>query len=192
MSDQLQNSDGRRLFIGNLAFTATWQDVKDHFGGNAFAKVLPRGDGSSSGCGVVEFATADEAQAAIAQFQGTELQGRRIFCRLDRRQKRDRQQRRKLPVAATNNATSTSSVYVGNLPWSVTVDQVRELVESAAPSAAAARRIGFPVDHKDRSRGFAIVEMNSTKDADILIAALDGRELGKRKLHVRFDQFSEK
>jgi RNA recognition motif-containing protein len=75
------------------------------------------------------------------------------------------------------------------LPWSVTVDQVRELVESAAP---AARRIGFPVDHKDRSRGFAIVEMNSTKDADILIAALDGRELGKRKLHVRFDQFSEK
>ena len=41
-------------------------------------------NGRSKGCGLAEFATPEEAQNAIRTLHGSELDGRRIFCREDR------------------------------------------------------------------------------------------------------------
>ena len=41
-------------------------------------------NGRSKGCGLVEFATPEEAQNAIRTLHDSELDGRRIFCREDR------------------------------------------------------------------------------------------------------------
>jgi RNA recognition motif-containing protein len=41
-------------------------------------------DGRSKGCGIVEFATPDEAQRAITELNDTELMGRMVFVREDR------------------------------------------------------------------------------------------------------------
>ena len=71
-------------------------------------------------------------------------------------------------------------IYVGNLPWSTTEDQLREFfggfgsVESVA--IITDRDTG-------RSRGFAFVEMEDA-DADKAIAEGNGRQMDGRALRI--------
>ena len=61
---------GRRIYVGNLSWQTTWQDLKDHFkqaGEVLYADVLTSSDGRSRGCGVVEFATADQVWCSVSQ-----------------------------------------------------------------------------------------------------------------------------
>ena len=80
-------SEGKRLYVGNLAFDCAWYDLKDHFkscGNVVRADIMEEHGGRSKGCGIVEFALAEEAQLAIATLNDTDLKGRPIFVREDR------------------------------------------------------------------------------------------------------------
>lgn len=74
----------------------------------------------------------------------------------------------------------SKKIYVGNLPFSATEDEVRDLfsqygtVESVA--LISDRETGQP-------RGFGFVEMGDD-DATKAISALDGSEMGGRNLRV--------
>jgi RNA recognition motif-containing protein len=71
-------------------------------------------------------------------------------------------------------------IYVGNLAWSATESDLRELFSTVGTVHSAAvvsdRETG-------RSRGFGFVEMDDA-DAEKAIRQLDGRELGGRNLRV--------
>ncbi len=71
-------------------------------------------------------------------------------------------------------------IYVGNLPWSTTDEDLRELFATYGPVQSSSvvndRETG-------RSRGFGFVEM-APADADKAIAELDGRDYGNRALRV--------
>uniref|UniRef100_A0A7S1L844 RRM domain-containing protein n=1 Tax=Alexandrium catenella TaxID=2925 RepID=A0A7S1L844_ALECA len=75
-----------RIFVGSLAYSTNWQTLKDHFnqvGEVEFASVLLKPDGSSKGCGMVNFRTAEEAASAVEQLNESMLDGRRIMVKLD-------------------------------------------------------------------------------------------------------------
>lgn len=89
----------RRVYVGNLAYKTSWQDLKDHFNDNekvgdvVSADIMvdhktnvPSVSGRplSKGCGTVEFNSAEDAKTAIAEMNDTELDGRLIFVREDR------------------------------------------------------------------------------------------------------------
>ena len=71
-------------------------------------------------------------------------------------------------------------IYVGNLPFSTTDDDLRDLFarhgEVSSASVVMDRESG-------RSRGFGFVEMD-TANADTAITALNGRDVGGRSLRV--------
>ena len=71
-------------------------------------------------------------------------------------------------------------IYVGNLPFSATEDEVRALFSEHGEIESVAlitdRETGRP-------RGFGFVEME-TEAADAAIQALDGQEMGGRSLRV--------
>jgi len=71
-------------------------------------------------------------------------------------------------------------IYVGNLPWSTTDEDLRELFATYGPVQSSSvvndRETG-------RSRGFGFVEM-APADADKAIGELDGRDYGGRALRV--------
>ncbi len=75
----------------------------------------------------------------------------------------------------------SKKLYVGNLPYTTTEDELREVfaqhgsVESVA--VITDRETG-------RARGFAFVEMADAGDADNAIRSLDGSDLGGRSLRV--------
>ncbi len=71
-----------KLYVGNLSFGVTSDDLQEHFaqaGTVESAKVVEdRDTGRSRGFGFVEMSSSDEAQAAIEQFNGQDLDGRSL------------------------------------------------------------------------------------------------------------------
>ena len=73
------------------------------------------------------------------------------------------------------------NIYVGNLPYSIDRDQLREIF--AAYGEVAAARI---VNDREtgRSKGFGFVEMADNAQAQAAIEALNGSDIGGRKAVV--------
>jgi len=71
-------------------------------------------------------------------------------------------------------------IYVGNLPFSATEDEVRDLFAQHG----TVHSVTMITDRETgRPRGFGFVEMED-EEADAAIAALDGTDLGGRNLQV--------
>ena len=71
---------GKKLYVGNLVFSATDQSLLETFsqcGTVDSAKIImDRESGRSKGFGFVEMSTDAEAQAAIKRFDGADFNGR--------------------------------------------------------------------------------------------------------------------
>jgi cold-inducible RNA-binding protein len=71
-----------RLFVGNLSFQTMENDLQDYFSQAGVVTsvnlMLDRATGRSRGFAFVEFASAEEANKAVEQFQGKEFQGRAL------------------------------------------------------------------------------------------------------------------
>lgn len=73
---------GTKLYIGNLAYSATEESISEIFnqhGSVASCKLITdRETGRSKGFGFVEMSTEDEAQNAISGLDGTQVDGRQM------------------------------------------------------------------------------------------------------------------
>lgn len=71
-----------KLYVGNLPFQTTSDDLRDHFaqaGNVESAQVVEdRMTGRSRGFGFVEMTSPEEAAAAIEQFNGKDFNGRNL------------------------------------------------------------------------------------------------------------------
>src|SRR6476661_6165319 len=71
-----------KLYVGNLSFRVTSDDLQDYFAGAGEVQsaniVMDRETGRSRGFGFVEMGSEDAANAAIAQFNGQEFDGRNM------------------------------------------------------------------------------------------------------------------
>jgi RNA recognition motif-containing protein len=72
----------QKLFIGGLSFSTSTDRLREAFTAagqvESAAIVTDRDTGRSRGFGFVEMATAEEAEQAIAQFNGKDLDGRQL------------------------------------------------------------------------------------------------------------------
>ena len=72
----------KKLYVGNLSFHTTSQDLQDLFGQVGTVEsaqiIEDRDTGQSKGFAFVEMSTDEEAAAAIEQFNGKELDGRML------------------------------------------------------------------------------------------------------------------
>jgi RNA recognition motif-containing protein len=71
---------GRKLYVGNLPYSATDESLADTFSQcgtvDSARIIMDRDSGRSKGFGFVEMSTDDEAQAAINKFNGFDMGGR--------------------------------------------------------------------------------------------------------------------
>jgi RNA recognition motif-containing protein len=72
-------------------------------------------------------------------------------------------------------------IFIGNLPFSATEDQLRELF---APHGEVAAVSIVKDKFTDRSRGFAFVEMSNADAANAAIAALANHSMENRTLTI--------
>ena len=73
---------GKKLYVGNLPFSVTEQSLQATFSQHGTVEsvnlITDRDTGQSKGFGFVEMRTDAEANAAINELNGTELEGRPI------------------------------------------------------------------------------------------------------------------
>ncbi len=73
------------------------------------------------------------------------------------------------------------NIYVGNIPWKLTEEELRETFEAHGEVSAA--KI-IKDKHTGRSRGFGFVEMPDKSAAESAISTLNGKDLKGRELVV--------
>lgn len=72
-------------------------------------------------------------------------------------------------------------LYVGNLPYTTSQDELKELFEQAGE----VQSVYLPTDRQTgQPRGFGFVEMASNEDAENAIRMYDGYSMGGRQIRV--------
>ncbi|KAG9294124.1 hypothetical protein G9A89_021483 [Geosiphon pyriformis] len=192
------------------------KDFMRQAGEVVFADVLLQANGMSKGCGVVEFRTPEEARRSIDTLNDTLLLGRPIFIREDRELEAKfvnglnlatGSEKRAAPHQGsssgyknsnsnsnnnhnnnTNNHTGNTGrqVFVGNLPYSVGWQELKDLFRNAGNVIRADILIG----HDGRSKGSGTVLFETPRDATNSISMYDGYEWNNRRIEVREDRFA--
>jgi len=83
----VENPQGRQIFVGNLPYSVSWQDLKDFFrsfGSVVRVDVLFYSDGQPKGAATVLYATHGDAKRAIREANEAEFDGRVIFVQEDK------------------------------------------------------------------------------------------------------------
>lgn len=82
---------------------------------------------------------------------------------------------------AAKDRELSKKLYVGNLSFSSSEDELRDLFEQHGKVSS----VNVITDRETgRSRGFGFVEMDEASEADAAMEALDGRDFGGRNLRV--------
>ena len=187
-SGRAQPQGGKSVYVGNLAWDVSWQDLKDHFKTvgqvlNADVMMEP-GTTRSKGCGLVTFANARDAATAISTLHDTELNGRLIFVREDRDAGTG--------IGAVGGkgggggaAGAGASVYVGNLAWDVSWQDLKDHFKTVGQvlNADVMMEPGTT-----RSKGCGLVTFANARDAATAISTLHDTELNGRLIFVREDR----
>jgi RNA recognition motif-containing protein len=195
-------SDGAkncRVYVGNLAWDISWQDLKDHFKDAGLdvklANVMSGPDGRSKGCGIVEFSTPEMAQKAVLTMNDTDFNGRQIFVREDREGPGSTGAGAGGAVATNNSNNNTRAfgsdegaqsrrVYVGNLSWDVAWQDLKDHMRECGEVVHAE----VITEANGRSKGCGIVEYATAEEASQAVTTLTDTELKGRMIFVREDR----
>ncbi|KAJ3346183.1 hypothetical protein HDU83_003318 [Entophlyctis luteolus] len=169
------------------------------------ADVAQAPNGKSRGFGTVLFSTSEEAANAIATYNNYEWHGRKIEVREDRASSAsfssssfrphasapaataDGETPVNVPLPGTAidvNTVNIRALYVGNLPYSVGWQDLKDLFRNAGNVI----RSDIPSDYQGRSKGFGTVIMSSVEEARKAIAMYNGFEWNGRRIEVREDR----
>lgn len=181
---------GKRVWVGNLGREVTWKELKDHFrgAGNVLhADVMMYDDGTSKGCGIVEFETPSEALRAISLFSNSVLYGQAIIVREDREES--------LAVGGSHakmdmDASDGNHVVIHGLPYRMAWQDLKDLVRDVARGPVIRADIMKTVD--GLSKGYGVVVLSSREDAETVISRLSGHVIDGRVLTAKFDKFNRK
>jgi RNA recognition motif-containing protein len=157
------NSGGgsNRVYVGNLDYSVSWQDLKDHMrqaGKVTHADILQEDGGRSKGCGIVEFASAREAQKAIDMLNDTDLNNRQIFVREDREAGKNGSTRISTTGREPSEDVISRTLIVENIPDSFAWQELKDLLKPVGPVNHA--------DIKERDNGsrIGVVEFRNKED----------------------------
>ena len=194
-----------------MPFSVGWQELKEFFfqaGEVVRADVQQTHAGRSKGCGTVLFASAKDAENAIAKFNGFELGGRNIEVREDRFAKRSfgsnfsgrggrggYKSGSRFPAkqyadvkpnpftdGAIGNGEPSETIFVSNLPWATTDNDLVELFRTVGP----VERAEIQLEPSGRSAGAGVVKFEVQATAEDAILKFRGYEYGNRPLVLSY------
>ena len=197
VNSRMSNEEAK-LFVAGLPDSISEDVLKQLFeatGGKVVSVSLPkdRMTGRPRGFGFVTLATPQEAQAARDALDGSMQAGKSISVRPFQAEppRRDGPGGPRLgsggppgprPGGAGSAQAPDRTLYVGNLPYDATVEEVQTLVNTAVPDSVV--RVHLPMDADGRKRGFGFVTMASADAAKTAEAALRSADLRARRLVV--------
>jgi RNA recognition motif-containing protein len=189
-----------KLFVAGLPDSISEDVLKQLFeatGGKVLAVSLPkdRMTGRPRGFGFVTLATPEEAQAARDALDGSLQAGKSISVRPFQAEPPRRGEGGPPgpggprpgggPPGARPGAGPQApdrTLYVGNLPYDATIEEVQTLINGAVPDSVV--RVHLPMDADGRKRGFGFVTLASAEAAKAAADALRTADIRNRRLVV--------
>jgi RNA recognition motif-containing protein len=187
----------RRVYVGNLSYDVKALDLKEFMtqaGEVVSADVLQLPNGRSKGCGIVEYATAEDAQNAVQTLSNQTLMGRLVFVREDREASRApfRAGGAAPPPPPTFGAPPAGAavpgtqLFVTNLPYQVGWQDLKDLFRSAGNVI----RADIHTSYDGRPRGSGTVIFETPEAAQSAISQFSGYEWHGRPIEVREDRMA--
>ncbi|KAF5095420.1 hypothetical protein D0Z03_001836 [Geotrichum reessii] len=190
-------SDGSQLFIANLPYSAGWQDLKDLFreAGDIVRADVYTNNGRSKGVGTVLFSNPNDAEIAIEKFNGFEMDGRALEVRVDRLTRNGPPTDSGRPPAESNpftdgargNGPMSETIFVDNLPWATTDNDLIELFQTVG----TVERAQIQLEPNGRSAGSGVVKFDTPASADIAIEKFHNYNYGNRPLKLSFVSYND-
>jgi RNA recognition motif-containing protein len=196
VSYRMANEEAK-LFVAGLPDSISEDVLKQLFeatGGKVVSVSLPkdRTTGRPRGFGFVTLSTPQEAQAARDALDGSMQAGKSISVRPFQAEPPKRGDAPGGPRGPGGGPPPRGpggaaqapdrTLYVGNLPYDATQEEVQVLVNSAVADSVV--RVHLPMDADGRKRGFGFVTMASAEAAKTAADALRSAELRSRRLVV--------
>jgi polyadenylate-binding protein len=168
----LRKSGVGNIFVKNLAKTIDNKSLYDTFSmfGNILScKVSTNAKGESLGYGFVHYESEEAAMNAISRVDGKLITGEKVEVSAFKSRKE-----------RGGNKFRFTNVYVKNLPteWN------REQLEGEFKKYGEVTSLMLAVDEEGKSKGFGFVNFKNPEDASSAVEALNGLELGEKKLYV--------
>lgn len=168
------------MFVGNLPFDTTDADVRDFFAQHGKVELVsvPRNKetGLPRGFAFVDMSTEEELEAAVANLDGVMFNERLLRVT----KSVPKEEIKKTPRNKSPEPVDGQKIYVGNLPFEATREQLMELYSQYGE----VKSVFIPSDRTTGAgRGFAFVTM-SDEDAANAIESTNGMEFEGRRLVV--------
>ena len=183
----------RTVFVRSLPYTTTTESLSTHFSFIAPLKhatvVADPVTKKSRGFGFVTFLDAEDAQKAVKQFNGTDLEGRKLKVEIAEKRHRETalsegEVKKGKTVDGEDVKKRAPRLIVRNLPWSV--KKPEDLVK-IFQSYGKVRDVIIPRKGNKPSgpmSGFAFVTMKGYKNAENAIEKTNGMEIDGRTVAV--------
>ncbi|KAK9519433.1 hypothetical protein VZT92_022163 [Zoarces viviparus] len=168
--------DARTLFVKNLPFSATVEDLKEVFEDAVDVRLPPGQNGSNRGIAYIEFKSEAEAEKMLEEAQGADVQGRSIMVDYvgDKSQKGG--------AAGPAAAAASKTLVVNNLSFTATEEALQATFEKA---------VSIRIPQRDgRPKGFAFVEFETTEDAKDALENLNNTDIEGRSIRLEYSQNS--
>tara|TARA_Y100001978_G_scaffold3581_1_gene3034 strand:- start:462 stop:1892 length:1431 start_codon:yes stop_codon:yes gene_type:complete len=166
---------GTRLFVGGLPREIGTKELEDLFKGHGDMTdcvVLTDDAGVNRGFGFVTYAEKSMADAAIKALDGHRINGRRIGVRDADDDKKKGRKERKEPEGL--------KLYIGNLPFTATQEQLNALVASHA----TVNEVILATGPGGKPKGFGFVFIAEKDKGEAVVAALNNSDFEGRNIKV--------
>ncbi|CAN8190645.1 unnamed protein product [Coccothraustes coccothraustes] len=178
MKEDKKERDARTLFVKNLPYRITEDDIREVFENALEVRIVMNKDGSSKGMAYIEFKTEAEANKALEEKQGTEIEGRAVV--IDFTGEKSQQEHQKGTFHTGNMYTGESkTLIVNNLAYSATEVTLQEVFKKASS-------IKVPQNNQGRPKGYAFVDFATTEDAREALNSYNNTEIEGRTIRLEF------
>jgi nucleolin len=172
-------STEHKIYVKGLPWKATEKEVSDFFkscGKISKVEIPLDGDGRSSGTAYVFFSKRSELESAL-ELDGQYWPGTERWLKiLEGIEKPERKS------FGGSKPEDCDTVFVGNLPWDVTEEQVQELFSGAGEIA----QIRFATGEDGTFRGFGHVQYKNGDDTTNAVNKLQGSMINGKALRVDY------
>ncbi|XP_071058991.1 nucleolin isoform X2 [Pseudochaenichthys georgianus] len=174
--DGKKERDSKTLFVKNLPFSATIEDLKEVFEAAVDVRLPPGQNGSNRGIAYIEFKSEAEAEKMLEEAQGADVQGRSIMVDYVG----DKSQKGASMAGAAASGAASKTLVVNNLSFNATEEALQATFDKA---------VSIRIPQRDgRPKGFAFVEFETTEEAKDALENLNNTDIDGRSIRLEYSQ----
>ncbi|NXY50651.1 NUCL protein, partial [Ceuthmochares aereus] len=170
MKENKKERDARTLFVKNLPYRLTEDEIREVFENALEVRIVMNKEGNSKGMAYIEFKTEADANKALEEKKGTEIDGRTMV--IDFIGEKSHQEHQK-------GGGESKTLIVNNLSYAASEETLQELFKKASS-------IKVPQTNQGRPKGYAFVEFATAEDAKEALNSCNNTEIEGRAIRLEF------